>query len=111
MCHIQPSPCLSAATRKNATLPLPTVRLSPCEVKYTCFNVLADAAYTLLSGMMVEVLGTVLGTAIQGQIVGGVSSCPAELNNTNSSNSTADIARVSLEETVSLFSLKMSKYR
>lgn len=73
---------------------------SPCEVKYTRFKVFADAAGTFLSGMMVEVLGTVLGTAIQGQIVGGVSSCPAELNNTNSSNSTVHTARGSLEETV-----------
>ncbi|XP_037551293.1 sodium-dependent lysophosphatidylcholine symporter 1-B-like isoform X1 [Nematolebias whitei] len=77
----------------------------------TCFHVPYSALTMFISSnqkerdsatayrMMVEVLGTVLGTAIQGQIVGGVSSCPAELNNTNSSNSTADTARVSLEET------------
>lgn len=56
--------------------------------------------HTCVSGMMVEVLGMVLGTAIQGQIVGGASSCPIELNNTNSSNSTTNPATVSLEETV-----------
>lgn len=55
--------------------------------------------------MMVEVLGTVLGTAIQGQIVGGVSNCPNETDvnaGTNSNNS--DVPRdVTLDETVSSF--------
>ncbi|KAK5857213.1 hypothetical protein PBY51_010471 [Eleginops maclovinus] len=47
--------------------------------------------------MTVEVLGTVLGTAIQGQIVGGVTNCPEtdELDSSNSTNATG----VSLEET------------
>lgn len=53
-----------------------------------------------------EVLGTVLGTAIQGQIVGGVSNCPNEtdvIDGTNSNNS--DVPRdVTLDETVSSLS-------
>uniref|UniRef100_A0A8C6PVG1 MFSD2 lysolipid transporter A, lysophospholipid a n=1 Tax=Nothobranchius furzeri TaxID=105023 RepID=A0A8C6PVG1_NOTFU len=39
--------------------------------------------------MMVEVMGTVLGTAIQGQIVGGVSSCPTEPDTADGSNKRA----------------------
>ncbi|XP_013866860.1 sodium-dependent lysophosphatidylcholine symporter 1-B [Austrofundulus limnaeus] len=77
----------------------------------TCFHVPYSALTMFISNnqkerdsatayrMMVEVLGMVLGTAIQGQIVGGASSCPAELNNTNSSDSTTDPATVSLDET------------
>uniref|UniRef100_A0A1A8RED8 Major facilitator superfamily domain containing 2aa n=1 Tax=Nothobranchius rachovii TaxID=451742 RepID=A0A1A8RED8_9TELE len=49
--------------------------------------------------MMVEVMGTVLGTAIQGQIVGGVSSCPTEPDTANGSNSTTNTTGVSLEDT------------
>ncbi|KAK1894361.1 Sodium-dependent lysophosphatidylcholine symporter 1-B [Dissostichus eleginoides] len=47
--------------------------------------------------MMVEVLGTVLGTAIQGQIVGGASNCP-DPDELDSSNSTIPTG-YSLEET------------
>lgn len=51
--------------------------------------------------MTVEVLGTVLGTAIQGQIVGGAPDCPTDLNGTASKNETnIDMAKTSLEETV-----------
>lgn len=49
-----------------------------------------------------EVLGTVLGTAIQGQIVGGVSNCPTEPENSNSTNVTMNMTIVSLEDTVSV---------
>lgn len=53
--------------------------------------------------MTVEVLGTVLGTAIQGQIIGGAPDCPAELAANISSNATeVNMSRVSLDETVSL---------
>ncbi|XP_068437196.1 sodium-dependent lysophosphatidylcholine symporter 1-B-like [Clinocottus analis] len=48
--------------------------------------------------MMVEVLGTVLGTAIQGQIVGGASNCPTDPDDLGSGNST-NASIVSLEET------------
>ncbi|XP_054469836.1 sodium-dependent lysophosphatidylcholine symporter 1-B-like [Anoplopoma fimbria] len=48
--------------------------------------------------MMVEVLGTVLGTAIQGQIVGGSTNCPTEPYDLDSRNST-NTSRVSLDET------------
>lgn len=52
--------------------------------------------------MTVEVLGTVLGTAIQGQIVGGAPDCPPDINGTASNNETTiDIAKSSLEKTVS----------
>lgn len=57
----------------------------------------------LLSGMMVEVLGTVLGTAIQGQIVGGTTNCPAEPDSNNST--TVNMSSVALDETVSLSNL------
>lgn len=60
----------------------------------------------LLPGMMVEVLGTLLGTAIQGQIVGGSTDCPTEPDVLDSSNSTKiNTSRVALDETVSLLSL------
>lgn len=50
-----------------------------------------------------EVLGTVLGTAIQGQIVGGSPDCPTDLNGTASNNETnIDMTNSSLDETVSL---------
>ncbi|XP_075964095.1 sodium-dependent lysophosphatidylcholine symporter 1-B-like [Anarhichas minor] len=48
--------------------------------------------------MMVEVLGTVLGTAIQGQIVGGATNCPTEPDDLNGGNST-NTSRVSQDET------------
>lgn len=52
--------------------------------------------------MMVEVLGTVLGTAIQGQIVGGSSVC-AESDAPDSRNMlTHNATSVSLEDTVSV---------
>lgn len=51
-----------------------------------------------------EVLGTVLGTAIQGQIVGGAPNCLTDLNVTNATIITKiNMSLVSLEETVSLF--------
>uniref|UniRef100_A0A672I842 Major facilitator superfamily domain containing 2A n=1 Tax=Salarias fasciatus TaxID=181472 RepID=A0A672I842_SALFA len=51
--------------------------------------------------MMVEVMGMVLGTAIQGQIVGGASPCPDELTLLNGTNSTGlDMNGGSLDETV-----------
>lgn len=53
--------------------------------------------------MMVEVLGTVLGTAIQGQIVGGATNCPTEPADVDGGNST-NTSTVSLDETVSLLS-------
>uniref|UniRef100_A0AAQ5ZN40 Major facilitator superfamily domain containing 2aa n=1 Tax=Amphiprion ocellaris TaxID=80972 RepID=A0AAQ5ZN40_AMPOC len=65
----------------------------------TCFHVPYSALTMFISTdqkerdsatayrMMVEVLGTVLGTAIQGQIVGGVSNCPDETEHVNSTNS------------------------
>lgn len=56
--------------------------------------------------MTVEVLGTVLGTAIQGQIVGGASDCPTELDVLHSGNFSeinTNSSRVSLDETVRLF--------
>uniref|UniRef100_A0A7N8Y3U4 Sodium-dependent lysophosphatidylcholine symporter 1-B-like n=1 Tax=Mastacembelus armatus TaxID=205130 RepID=A0A7N8Y3U4_9TELE len=58
----------------------------------TCFHVPYSALTMFISSnqkerdsatayrMMVEVMGTVLGTAIQGQIVGGTSDCPTEIN-------------------------------
>lgn len=53
--------------------------------------------------MTVEVLGTVLGTAIQGQIIGGAPACPTELDVSNSRNVTKlNMSQVSLDETVSL---------
>lgn len=54
-------------------------------------------------GMTVEVLGTVLGTAIQGQIVGGVSTCPTEPEDHNSTNTTLNTTIVSLEDSVSVW--------
>lgn len=53
--------------------------------------------------MMVEVLGTVLGTAIQGQIVGGASNCPNETDVIDSTNlNKSDVpSDVTLDETVS----------
>uniref|UniRef100_A0A8C2Z9Z3 MFSD2 lysolipid transporter A, lysophospholipid a n=1 Tax=Cyclopterus lumpus TaxID=8103 RepID=A0A8C2Z9Z3_CYCLU len=76
----------------------------------TCFHVPYSALTMFISNdqkerdsatayrMMVEVLGTVLGTAIQGQIVGGASNCPTEPDDLNSGNST-NASIVSLEET------------
>lgn len=55
-----------------------------------------------LSGMTVEVLGTVLGTAIQGQIVGGAPDCPTELDVIDGENATTNMTTVPLEETVSV---------
>uniref|UniRef100_A0A3Q3W2P7 Major facilitator superfamily domain containing 2A n=1 Tax=Mola mola TaxID=94237 RepID=A0A3Q3W2P7_MOLML len=78
----------------------------------TCFHVPYSALTMFISSdqkerdsatayrMMVEVLGTVLGTAIQGQIVGGAPDCPTELNVTESRNMTKiNMSRVSLDET------------
>ncbi|XP_008279664.1 major facilitator superfamily domain-containing protein 2A-B-like [Stegastes partitus] len=80
----------------------------------TCFHVPYSALTMFISTdqkerdsatayrMMVEVLGTVLGTAIQGQIVGGASNCPTEtdvLNSTNSSRANMTSSVASLDET------------
>ncbi|KAK2826232.1 hypothetical protein Q5P01_020446 [Channa striata] len=78
----------------------------------TCFHVPYSALTMFISSdqkerdsatayrMMVEVLGTVLGTAIQGQIVGGTSDCPTELDVLHSTNiSKMNTSSVSLEET------------
>ncbi|KAM9341416.1 sodium-dependent lysophosphatidylcholine symporter 1-B-like [Symphorus nematophorus] len=78
----------------------------------TCFHVPYSALTMFISSdqkerdsatayrMMVEVLGTVLGTAIQGQIVGGASNCPTEPEVTDSENSTKiDVSNVTLEDT------------
>lgn len=80
---------------------------SPCANKLIslvfCYSCADRQFLCLLSGMMVEVLGTVLGTAIQGQIVGGNSNCPTESDapySTNSSSVNTTIA--SLDQTVSL---------
>ncbi|XP_028995824.1 sodium-dependent lysophosphatidylcholine symporter 1-B-like [Betta splendens] len=76
----------------------------------TCFHVPYSALTMFISSnqkerdsatayrMMVEVMGTVLGTAIQGQIVGGSSDCPEDAPESgNASNVSA--GGVSLEET------------
>ncbi|XP_040917307.1 sodium-dependent lysophosphatidylcholine symporter 1-B-like [Toxotes jaculatrix] len=78
----------------------------------TCFHVPYSALTMFISSdqkerdsatayrMMVEVLGTVLGTAIQGQIVGGASDCPTEPDVPNSRNSSINSTSVSsLEDT------------
>lgn len=55
------------------------------------------------SGMTIEVLGTVLGTAIQGQIVGGTNDCPAEFDAAKIRNgSKLTMSTASLEESVSI---------
>lgn len=62
--------------------------------------------------MTVEVLGTVLGTAIQGQIVGGAPDCPADLNGTDGNNGTnINMTSTSLEETVSVGAASFSPRR
>lgn len=111
MCHTRLSPCSSARTRRRETLPLPTVcaALQCSQNVWFFFSVpamllvlLLTSVFTCFSGMTVEVLGTVLGTAIQGQIVGGAPDCPIDLNGTDSNNETI-VNRTSgfLEETVS----------
>uniref|UniRef100_A0A672I678 Major facilitator superfamily domain containing 2A n=1 Tax=Salarias fasciatus TaxID=181472 RepID=A0A672I678_SALFA len=78
----------------------------------TCFHVPYSALTMFISSdqkerdsatayrMMVEVMGMVLGTAIQGQIVGGASPCPDELTLLNGTNSTGlDMNGGSLDET------------
>ncbi|KAI3367849.1 hypothetical protein L3Q82_026677 [Scortum barcoo] len=78
----------------------------------TCFHVPYSALTMFISSdqkerdsatayrMMVEVLGTVLGTAIQGQIVGGGSHCPTKPDELSSYNSTnINKSRVTLDET------------
>uniref|UniRef100_A0A665W5E5 Major facilitator superfamily domain containing 2A n=1 Tax=Echeneis naucrates TaxID=173247 RepID=A0A665W5E5_ECHNA len=78
----------------------------------TCFHVPYSALTMFISSdqkerdsatayrMMVEVLGTVLGTAIQGQIVGSSSDCPTESDGSNNINSSRNnTSNVSLEET------------
>lgn len=53
-----------------------------------------------------EVLGTVLGTAIQGQIVGGAADCPTELDVTDKNVTTINMSRDSLDETVTLYCVR-----
>ncbi|XP_036927829.1 sodium-dependent lysophosphatidylcholine symporter 1-B-like [Acanthopagrus latus] len=79
----------------------------------TCFHVPYSALTMFISKdqkerdsatayrMMVEVLGTVLGTAIQGQIVGGASNCPNETDVIDSTNlNKSDVpSDVTLDET------------
>ncbi|XP_041809657.1 sodium-dependent lysophosphatidylcholine symporter 1-B-like [Chelmon rostratus] len=78
----------------------------------TCFHVPYSALTMFISSdqkerdsatayrMMVEVLGTVLGTAIQGQIVGGASDCPAEPDVIDDRNATKiNTSSVTLDET------------
>uniref|UniRef100_H3BX25 MFSD2 lysolipid transporter A, lysophospholipid n=1 Tax=Tetraodon nigroviridis TaxID=99883 RepID=H3BX25_TETNG len=49
--------------------------------------------------MTIEVLGTVLGTAIQGQIVGGTNDCPAEFDAAKSGNASKfTVSTASLDE-------------
>lgn len=53
--------------------------------------------------MTIEVLGTVLGTAIQGQIVGGTNDCPAEFDAAKSGNASKfTVSTASLDESVSV---------
>lgn len=65
--------------------------------------------------MTIEVLGTVLGTAIQGQIVGGTSDCPADLDATEGGNvSTFIVSTVSLDDSVrtaTFFHLSLGRMR
>lgn len=80
----------------------------------TCFHVPYSALTMFISSdqkerdsatayrMMVEVLGNVLGTAIQGQIVGGAASdCPTEADDVLASTNSSQIntTRISLEDT------------
>ncbi|KAM9842977.1 sodium-dependent lysophosphatidylcholine symporter 1-B-like [Aulostomus maculatus] len=78
----------------------------------TCFHVPYSALTMFISSeqrerdsatayrMTVEVLGTVLGTAIQGQIVGGASACPSEPDDPEVRNiSRMNTSSVSLDET------------
>ncbi|XP_019940520.2 sodium-dependent lysophosphatidylcholine symporter 1-B-like isoform X1 [Paralichthys olivaceus] len=86
----------------------------------TCFHVPYSALTMFISSnqkerdsatayrMMVEVLGTVLGTAIQGQIVGGASDCPTELNVTDGRNSSNLSAAKNNLSTVLLDNTKQS---
>ena len=63
--------------------------------------------------MMVEVLGNVLGTAIQGQIVGGASSdCSAESDDVSASSNSSRIntTNISLEETVRAVEMLQSAF-
>uniref|UniRef100_A0A8C4E8P8 Major facilitator superfamily domain containing 2aa n=1 Tax=Dicentrarchus labrax TaxID=13489 RepID=A0A8C4E8P8_DICLA len=85
----------------------------------TCFHVPYSALTMFISNdqkerdsatayrMMVEVLGTVLGTAIQGQIIGGGQDCPTDEPDVNDSRNSTKIntSRVTLDETVSLLQL------
>lgn len=78
MCRTLPSPCSSAQSRKKETQPPHTVSFRvtiKCILKngYSPLSPpqrLNIPHVFLQSGMTVEVLGTVVGTAIQGQIVG-----------------------------------------
>ncbi|XP_041667834.1 sodium-dependent lysophosphatidylcholine symporter 1-A isoform X1 [Cheilinus undulatus] len=78
----------------------------------TCFHVPYSALTMFISNdqkerdsatayrMMVEVLGTVMGTAIQGQIVGGSSSCSNDSDTAGSSNLTdINSSKATLDET------------
>lgn len=88
--------------RDSATAYRTSALLCDQRVLYLVVTSQWSSILVLLSGMMVEVLGTVLGTAIQGQIVGGTSDCPAETDVLQSTNiSVNGTSRVSLQETVS----------
>lgn len=77
----------------------------------TCFHVPYSALTMFISSdqkerdsatayrMMVEVLGTVMGTAIQGQIVGGARDCPTELDDVSGNSTRGNISEAALEET------------
>ncbi|KAF6731675.1 Sodium-dependent lysophosphatidylcholine symporter 1-B [Oryzias melastigma] len=77
----------------------------------TCFHVPYSALTMFISNkqeerdsatayrMTVEVLGTVLGTAIQGQIVGGVSTCPDDNHKNSTILPTVNRTITSLDET------------
>lgn len=69
----------SATAYRTPAAPAHVLVASLC----VCFTFVALS----LSGMTVEVLGTLLGTAIQGQIVGGASVCSSEPHVSDSGNS------------------------
>lgn len=71
-CRTPPSPCSSARSRRRETQPRRTVSCRRPRVD-VLFGPPSDSASfpsSFPSGMTVEVMGAVLGTAIQGQIVG-----------------------------------------
>lgn len=119
MCRTLPSPCSSARSRKNGTRPRRTVSISQL-IRASCVSKVSRSSpptvtpllslllLLLLPGMTVELLGTVLGTAIQGQIVGmanapclpGPAELAAELSNATVALNDSEPV-ISLEHTVS----------